>query len=1266
MRRLSVLLCTSRDPYHVPSLARVALFPLHLDPPTKQHREIFRLLLGAPDLTPSSTMPSSTTSQALSSSNGATAAKTGVAVTPPSSSSSPPELCSGSGSTPSSAVPSRSKAVVSRIAARAQKIFDRSPNVVTSPASPSPFHEPHVEKEGQHGCLFTGVSAPRPSTTTVPSPGISSFSDVDPVSCVTSSPYWYMEAFATSLREDSQLAPFDDIILIPNTRYPVSLRQSTHLAALAVLAARGLARVHVDFTALEHPDESMPIVYELICRYPNSVLVHWLHDAHEVLNWSHFADFKSTVPMLLLQTQSYPPKALERQRPVGDGSRLTSRQYHSPIGQYVRSPEEADYYRRAERFMSVASKYRQHNPTPMMVTASNPVDPECAIERRYESASLVDRESDYFDDIPDMPSPRRQHHEDVLESSTKASLAPDQVKVLARSPLLRGGGTTTRTASTSAPAPAAAGRVADLKTGLSRRASSSVHGEPGVSYANCARGRWWNTPGGRGDDEVEVSRSYWSSTSSSWLGGGAASYAALPDWMDVEGVTMADRAQGRRQRRRGSNVDDAATTAGPRGDSDVFGGGDYSGEGKPHPQDMDTIVSDDGFSFSVKASAGEGARACARRDNTTTDRAVDSPTAAEAVRRTGSTRSSIGAEVVVPTSPEGPEAVGENTRKRLLTREVEEVRAELRSTLRPTSAVAATPVSVTAVGRTTAGATAAASGYPFSHEAATATPGSRLGRSSGTRARPISRLLGVAGPHHEEHHPARRRHRTVRELIEELYPSRVHVSVGAANHASATSAATEAGVVHDNDHRRGGDVSAAASSLFSSSSHLRLNSSEGPQPSGAAMWSDYHDGSGDNHQSGDRGTSSVNGFSDIFSSQDTPMVEVHPVTRSTGADVRQALWEQEINPSFILTDCVQRYVEGHGLYRDPRKTTAASLYGSVGVSSDCGNGTRSGSGCSGGGTSGLGGSAGAAGQMSGADGGFRESAMTGVGGTGGIAGGTIGIRRVVAPRDTATLCFPSLIPRLELHYDCNNLLAREQYERLRIFQCLDGEEPDLIVPIGGDGYMMHCIRKNWRRFIPFYGVNAGHVGYLLNDRSTLEELFSSPLKLHFTTMLYCQAEKEGDTGERTLLSELAFNDAWVERSSGQTALIRILVNGRERIPQLRGDGVLVSTAAGSTAYSRALGASPVPVGAPLIQVVGSNVVSPAQWRPAHLDQEDQVEFEVIDSTKRPCRCYVDSVDVGNVTRLLVRSSRVAGVTLAFSKSCDLQHKLYQMQFPKTR
>lgn len=291
-----------------------------------------------------------------------------------------------------------------------------------------------------------------------------------------------------------------------------------------------------------------------------------------------------------------------------------------------------------------------------------------------------------------------------------------------------------------------------------------------------------------------------------------------------------------------------------------------------------------------------------------------------------------------------------------------------------------------------------------------------------------------------------------------------------------------------------------------------------------------------------------------------------------------------------------------------------------------------------------------------------------------------------------TVAFRGGIPRLELLYNPDNLLAREQYEKLKAFEVRPGEQPDLIVPIGGDGYMMQTIRKNWRRFIPFFGVNAGHVGYLLNDCATLEEIFSAPLRLHHMCMLYVRAESDvleppqdidpaelangnhsltGHADSRTRVSRtivrenVAFNDAWIERATGQTALVGIKINGFERIRAVRGDGILVSTAAGSTAYSQALGASPVPVGVPLIQLVGSNVVNPPNWKPVHLNQEDVIDFNVIDGQKRPCRGFVDSVDVGIVNRMCIRTSRVAGVQIAFCDSCDLQKKLYNLQFPKS-
>ncbi|KPI84505.1 ATP-NAD kinase-like protein [Leptomonas seymouri] len=1207
MRRTVAVLC-SGGPYHVPPLARVALFPIHLDPPTRQHRELFRLLLGAPDVATSSRSPQ--TPQAAS-------------VGPLGSPTAQEQLCASAGSPVSSAAGLKD--------------------------GPQSF----VQQQGRS-------STPSPSgpPTKAGSAFVPRFAKEGPTSSSNGSSFWYMEAFATSLREDSQLTPFDDVILIPNTRGPVSLRQSTHLAALAVLATRGLSHVHVDFTALEHPDESMPIIYELVCKYTNCVLVHWLQDAYEMQNWSYFSEFKNTVPMLLLQTQSYSPRALERQRPLGSVSRLHSRQYLSPTGPYVRSLEEAEYYRNAERFIHASKLMRRHNPAPMALTGGDDYM-TMVMRERYESTSLVNRESDYFDDVPDAPP---NHRRAVDDPSSTAAWREDESDVghrksLTRSPLLCGDQTATRTTSINTLEPLSS------NSGAVQRPSAG-HDQLGLNYADCARGRWWNTPGGRGDDEVELSRAYWSSTSSSWLDGGStAAASSLPELMEEVGAAAKAKAKGHRH-----STEDHASTANtpdttPAGETEEHlqdGGATAAASERDYAeQRLDTVVSDDGFALAVDWQAGGPA---------------DVEAAALPLAGSASKSEQYGkAPLEVARQAKGfmtdesaaRESADEDTRNLYLTREIEDVSKMLDGMLRHPGATSATSAS--------GAATEIAKLGPSSsqRDAAATTSLSSTGASNAAKSTQTlgQTFVAYAAQHHQAPSHPRRRHRTVRQLIEELLPPR---SCGAATAASAGS--TAIGAAEDGIREYYGVSPSAASSTSGSgrgagqsravSAASIFNTAVKTTPTHlglmrqGAMNCVEGEGSGISPSTTPVATTNggANGNSDLYSWIDSPMVEVHTITRSTGADVRQALWEQEIHPSSILMDCVQRYIEGHGLYRDPRKATAASLYAGVGAGDFSG--------------SARGGSGGQLGAAAEASGGFRDSVTAGSGSAGSnamgntILDGRLGARRVV-PRDTSTLSFPGLIPRLELHYDHNNLLAREQFEKLRIFQCQDGEEPDLIVPIGGDGYMMHCIRKNWRRFIPFYGVNAGHVGYLLNDRSTLEELFSYPLKLHFTTMLYCQAEKETDTGERILLSELAFNDAWVERSSGQTALIRILVNGQERIRRLRGDGVLVSTAAGSTAYSQALGASPVPVGAPLIQVVGSNVVSPAQWRPAHLDQEDQVEFEVIDSTKRPCRCYVDSVVVGNVTRLLVRSSRVAGVTLAFSKSCDLQHKLYQVQFPKT-
>ncbi|KAH3714478.1 NAD kinase [Pelomyxa schiedti] len=277
--------------------------------------------------------------------------------------------------------------------------------------------------------------------------------------------------------------------------------------------------------------------------------------------------------------------------------------------------------------------------------------------------------------------------------------------------------------------------------------------------------------------------------------------------------------------------------------------------------------------------------------------------------------------------------------------------------------------------------------------------------------------------------------------------------------------------------------------------------------------------------------------------------------------------------------------------------------------------------------------------------------------------------------------------------------------------------------------MLHAIRSHWRLRIPFLGINCGHVGFLLNepdavfsleatsctpiDWPSLASSFSSAalptppplptpvssttttaepplptpscsataltrtpslrrivgpneLTIHKLPLLFVEAIQSSPTSSsEPIVRQLAFNDVWVERSTGQTAWMELSVNGEIRIPKLIADGLLISTAAGSTAYAQAMGACPIPVGCPLLCVVGNNVAFPLSWKCAYLPLDAEITIKSVDPAKRPIRGFVDGLEMGNLLTLRLRASSIADCSLLFLKSHDMVTKLSSLQFPHT-
>lgn len=249
-------------------------------------------------------------------------------------------------------------------------------------------------------------------------------------------------------------------------------------------------------------------------------------------------------------------------------------------------------------------------------------------------------------------------------------------------------------------------------------------------------------------------------------------------------------------------------------------------------------------------------------------------------------------------------------------------------------------------------------------------------------------------------------------------------------------------------------------------------------------------------------------------------------------------------------------------------------------------------------------------------------------------------------------------PRLLIECDDRNTNARtlaEQYQRYA------ADQPNLILVIGGDGTMLRAIRRHWRRRIPIVGLKAGHVGFLANERLP-QELEGVELVVYSLPMLRVDAEKP--SGER--VEGLAFGDAWIERDGGQAAWLRLDVDGQTRVPKIVGDGMLVASAAGSSAYARALGAIPVPLTTPVFTLAGSNIFRPRFWKPMTLADDTKISMVSLDHTgKRPVRGFLDGQPLGVIQGITVQRSPIATVELAFTGEFDPSGKLLRSLFPPT-
>ena len=223
----------------------------------------------------------------------------------------------------------------------------------------------------------------------------------------------------------------------------------------------------------------------------------------------------------------------------------------------------------------------------------------------------------------------------------------------------------------------------------------------------------------------------------------------------------------------------------------------------------------------------------------------------------------------------------------------------------------------------------------------------------------------------------------------------------------------------------------------------------------------------------------------------------------------------------------------------------------------------------------------------------------------------------------------------------------------------DSSEADVIVALGGDGFMLQTLHLTQHLNVPVYGMNRGTVGFLMNEfsqdnleqrLSATEEAVINPLRMRATCT---------DGSQHT---ELAINEVSLLRQGPQVAKLQIFVDDRLRLRELACDGALVATPAGSTAYNYSAHGPILPIGSEVLALTAMAAFRPRRWRGAVLPKAAKVRFEVIEPVKRPVMADADSRSVQDVVSVEIESAGDITHRLLFDPDHGLEERLIQEQF----
>ena len=216
------------------------------------------------------------------------------------------------------------------------------------------------------------------------------------------------------------------------------------------------------------------------------------------------------------------------------------------------------------------------------------------------------------------------------------------------------------------------------------------------------------------------------------------------------------------------------------------------------------------------------------------------------------------------------------------------------------------------------------------------------------------------------------------------------------------------------------------------------------------------------------------------------------------------------------------------------------------------------------------------------------------------------------------------------------------------------EKSSLIIVVGGDGFMLQTLKKNYRSKKPFYGINSGNYGFLMNKFNkdkTYKKIFKAK-KIKISPLTMSVKTKTG-----IIKKGIAINEVSILRQSRQAASLKINQGKKQIIKELISDGVLVSTPAGSTAYNLSVHGPILSLNSKQLSIAPISAFRPRRWKPRIVNDNSEIIIRNLNPAKRPISAVADNFEVRNAKQITIKKNKKIQFSLMYDRNRSLQKKI---------